>query len=56
MNPTLRRRSQRLLAAYPSDWRAANAEVVLGTLLEPPATAGAGRRCGRRPRCWRAAC
>jgi len=34
MNPTLRRRYQRLLALYPHDWRAANAEVVLGTLLE----------------------
>ena len=34
MNPTLRRRSQRLLAAYPRGWRAANAEVVLDTLLE----------------------
>src|SRR5262245_16841372 len=34
VNPTLRRRSQRLLAAYPRGWRAANAEVVLDTLLE----------------------
>jgi hypothetical protein len=34
MTPTLRRRYQRLLAAYPRDWRAANGEVVLGTLLE----------------------
>jgi hypothetical protein len=37
----LRRRYQRLLAVYPSDWRAANEPVVLDTLLE---AAGPTRR------------
>lgn len=37
----LRHRYQRLLAAYPSDWRAANGAVVLDTLLE---AAGPTRR------------
>jgi hypothetical protein len=37
----LRRRYQRLLAVYPSDWRAANETVVLDTLLE---AAGPTRR------------
>jgi hypothetical protein len=37
----LRRRYQRLLAVYPSEWRAANETVVLDTLLE---AAGPGRR------------
>jgi hypothetical protein len=39
--PVLRRRYQRLLAVYPSDWRAANQTVVLDTLLE---AAGPDRR------------
>jgi hypothetical protein len=30
----LRRRYERLLAVYPSEWRAANETVVLDTLLE----------------------
>jgi len=37
----LRHRYERLLAAYPSDWRAANGAVVLDTLLE---AAGPDRR------------
>jgi hypothetical protein len=37
----LRRRYQRLLAVYPSDWRVANETVVLDTLLE---AAGPARR------------
>jgi hypothetical protein len=39
--PVLHRRYQRLLAVYPSDWRAANETVVLDTLLE---AAGPSRR------------